>query len=263
MGDYMKDILVSVEGLSKNYIVKKNIFASPSIIRAVDKVSFNICKGEILGLIGESGSGKTTIGSLILRLISSDAGKIIFNGIDITDKTEEYMRGMRKDMQVVFQSTEEILDPKMTIEEIMMEPLSLHGVVDRSQYDNEIKRLLNMVGLSEREKFKFPFQISGGQRQRIGIARAIATRPKFIVCDEPVSALDVSVQGQILNLLIDLKKELSLTYLFISHDLKVIKHICDRIAVMYKGKMVEIGEKNKVINNPDDDYTKGLINSIL
>jgi ABC-type oligopeptide transport system ATPase subunit len=260
----MEDILVSVEGLSKNYIVKKNIFASPSIIKAVDNVSFNIRKGEILGLIGESGSGKTTIGSLILRLISSDAGKIIFEDIDITDKTEEYMRGMRKDMQVVFQSTEEILDPKMTIEEIVAEPLRLHRIVGESQYDSEVKRLLNMVGLSEREKYKFPFQISGGQRQRIGIARAIATRPKFIVCDEPVSALDVSVQGQILNLLIDLKEELNLTYLFISHDLKVIKHICDRIAVMYKGKIVEIGEKSKVINNPDDNYyTKVLINSVL
>jgi ABC-type oligopeptide transport system ATPase subunit len=259
----MRDILINVQGLSKSYIIKKGLFSPKHVVKAVDNVSFHINKGEILGLIGESGSGKTTTGSLILRLIDSDSGKILFEELDITGKTEEHMRKIRKDMQVIFQSTEEVFDPKMTIGEILVEPLRIHNIIDASEYDNEVKRLLNLVGLSEREKSKFPFQLSGGQRQRVGIARAISTRPKFIVCDEPVSALDVSVQGQILNLLIDLKKELNLTYLFISHDLKVVSHLCDRIAVMYKGRIVEVGEKDQIINNPKDEYTKALISSIL
>jgi ABC-type oligopeptide transport system ATPase subunit len=259
----MRDILIDVQGLSKSYIIKKGLFSPKYVVKAVDNVSFHINKGEILGLIGESGSGKTTTGSLILRLIDGDSGKILFEDVDITDKTEKYMRKVRKDMQVIFQSTEEVFDPKMTIEEILAEPLRVHDIIDVSEYDNEVKRLLNLVGLSEREKSKFPFQLSGGQRQRVGIARAISTRPKFIVCDEPVSALDVSVQGQILNLLINLKKELNLTYLFISHDLKVVSHLCDRIAVMYKGRIVEVGDKDQIINNPENEYTKALISSIL
>lgn len=259
----MNEVLVKVENISKQYTIKKNMFSPKHIIKAVDDISFSIRKGEILGLIGESGSGKTTTGSLVLRLLNSDGGKIIFDGVDISHKDETYMRNIRKNLQVVFQSSEEVLDPKMTIEEIILEPLRLHKIVAPAEYENEVNKLLNMVGLSEREKKKFPHQLSGGQRQRVCIARAISTRPKFVVCDEPVSALDVSVQGQILNLLLKLKKEMNLTYLFISHDLKVIKHICDRIAVMYKGRIVEIGDKNQIINNPKAEYTKELINSIL
>ena len=259
----MEGILLNVDNISKYYIVRKGEFSPKTIIKAVDKVSFSIRKGETLGLIGESGSGKTTIGSLILNLIKSDSGSIFFRDINITSLNEREMRKLRKDMQIIFQHTQDNLDPKMTIEELLIEPLKIHDIVKYDEFGNEVKRLLNMVGLQEKEKYKFPYQLSGGQKQRVGIARAIATRPKFIVCDEPVSALDVSVQGQILNLLVDLKKEMNLTYLFISHDLKVIKHMSDRIAVMYKGKIVEISEKNKIISEPKEEYTKKLIGAII
>jgi len=257
------DDLLKVENLSKHFIIKKSIFSPKIVIKAVDDIEFTVRKGETLGLIGESGSGKTTTGNLIIRLLRSDKGKVSYNGIDITTIDEKEMRPLRKDIQIIFQHTNGALDPKMTVEELIMEPLKLHKIVSEASINHEVTRLLEMVGLSNSDRLKFPTQMSGGQRQRVGIARAIASRPRFIVCDEPVSALDVSVQGQILNLLMDLKRELDLTYLFISHDLKVIKHICDRIAVMYKGKIVEIGDKNEIINNPKDAYTKQLIDSML
>lgn len=259
----MEDILLRVQNLSKHFIVKKSLFSPKTIIKAVDDVSFDIMKGETLGLIGESGCGKTTTTALVLKLEKLDSGRIIYDGEDITDLNYRDMRGYRKDMQIIFQHSQGSLDPKMTIEELLVEPLQLHSIVPFAKYNDEIKRLLNLVGISEKERHKFPDQISGGQRQRVGIARAIATRPRFIVCDEPVSALDISVQGQILNLLLDLKEELNLTYLFISHDLKVVKHICDRIAVMYKGKLVELGTKDEVLNSPKDEYTRHLIESVL
>ncbi|MBL4931389.1 ATP-binding cassette domain-containing protein [Clostridium paridis] len=257
-----KNIII-VENLSKHYIVKKNILSKKNLIKAVDNVSFEIKEGEALGLIGESGCGKSTTASLILNLIKADEGKIIYKNMDLTKINDDVMRGLRKDLQIIFQASQGTLDPLMTIDELLKVPLKLHKIVDNSELDCEVTRLLNLVELSESDKYKYPYQMSGGQRQRIGIARAIATKPSFIICDEPVSALDVSIQGQILNLLETLREELKLTYLFISHDLKVVKHLCDRIAVMNKGKIVEIGETRKILENPKEEYTKKLISSQL
>ncbi|SKC50418.1 ATP-binding cassette domain-containing protein [Maledivibacter halophilus] len=259
----MAEAILKVKNLSKHFVIRKSFLSSKTIIKAVDNISFEVKKGEILGLIGESGSGKTTTGNLILKLLKNDNGSLFFNNINITDMEEKQMRSLRKEIQIIFQHTHGTLDPKMTIGELLLEPLKIHRIVSDCEYDNEVGRLLEMVGLSKSNKEKFPHQLSGGQRQRVGIARAIATRPKFIVCDEPVSALDVSVQGQILNLLLELKKSLDLTYLFISHDLKVIKYICNRIAVMYKGQIVEIGDRDEVLNNPQNEYTQNLIESII
>jgi len=256
-------MLVEIAGLSKHFVLKQSLLASKTILKAVDEVCFSIYQGETLGLIGESGSGKTTLGNLILRLIESDQGKITFDGLDITSLPQSSLRALRKDIQVIFQHSQETLDTKMTILELLIEPLRLHHIVAPHEFDQEVKKLLEMVGLGEGEKNKFPFQLSGGQKQRVGIARAVASRPRFVVCDEPVSALDVSIQGQILNLLLDLKKELRLTYLFISHDLKVVKYLCDRIAVMHNGKIVEIGVTEQIISAPKDPYTRELVNSLL
>ncbi|MDD7795147.1 ATP-binding cassette domain-containing protein [Clostridium sp. 'White wine YQ'] len=255
--------LITIKNLSKHYIVKKNIFAKKNLIKAVNDVSFEIKEGESLGLIGESGCGKSTTASLILNLIKADEGKIIYKNMDLTKINDDVMRGLRKELQIIFQASQGTLDPLMTIDELLKVPLRLHKIVDNSGLDSEVIRLLNLVELSESDKYKYPHQMSGGQRQRIGIARAIATRPSFIICDEPVSALDVSIQGQILNLLENLRKELKLTYLFISHDLKVVKHLCDRIAVMNSGKIVEIGQTMKILDKPKEEYTKKLISSQL
>jgi peptide/nickel transport system ATP-binding protein/oligopeptide transport system ATP-binding protein len=252
-----------VENLSKHYIIKKNIFSEKMAIEAARNISFEVGENESLGLIGESGSGKSTIANLVLKLIEPSKGKIELFGIDITDLKEEDMRKHRKDIQIIFQYTESVLDPQMTIDELLKEPLIIHNIVSPSQLDEEVERLLRLVGLTFSERFKLPGQLSGGQIQRVIIARAIATRPRLIICDEPVSALDVSVQGQILNLLTDLKKELKLSYLFISHDLKVVKHMCDRIAVMYQGEIVETGNTDYILNNPQHQYTSKLIDSIL
>ncbi|MBZ9688211.1 ATP-binding cassette domain-containing protein [Clostridium estertheticum] len=188
---------------------------------------------------------------------------MFYKDIELTAINDNDMRSMRKELQIIFQHSQGALDPKMTVEELLTEPLKLHHIVKSSDMDKEVSRLLRLVELSESDKLKFLFQLSGGQRQRIGIARAISIRPSFIICDEPVSALDVSVQGQILNLLDNLKDELNLTYLFIAHDLKVVKHICDRIAVMYKGKIVESGHTKQLLNEPSHEYTKKLVSSVL
>jgi peptide/nickel transport system ATP-binding protein/oligopeptide transport system ATP-binding protein len=258
-----KQPLITVQNISKHYVVSKNIFSPKTIIKAVDDVSFTISKGESLGLIGESGSGKTTVASLVLNLIKADKGKILYKNTDLTSLNEEEMRTMRKELQIIFQHSQGTLDPKMTVEELLTEPLLLHKIVKSHETSKEVSRLLNLVGLSESDKSKFPYQMSGGQLQRVGIARAISTKPLFIICDEPVSALDVSIQGQILNLLKDLQKELDLTYLFISHNLKVVKHICDRVAVMYKGKLVEINDTRDILEEPSEEYTKQLVESML
>ena len=233
------------------------------LIEAVKDVSFYIGENESFGLIGESGSGKSTIANLVMRLIEPSFGRIQLFGKDVTGLEEKEMRKLRKDLQIIFQYTESVLDPQMTIDELIKEPLIVHGIVKPRDLEDETERLLRLVGLPVTERWKLPGQLSGGQNQRVVIARAIASKPRLIVCDEPVSALDVSVQGQILNLLSDLRRELGLSYLFISHDLKVVKHMCDRIAVMYKGELVETGSAEKILNSPEHSYTKKLIESML
>lgn len=255
--------LISVQNISKHYVIKKDIFSKKVIIKAADNVSFDINKGESLGLIGESGCGKTTIASIILNLLRADSGKVYYKDIVLSELEDDMMRNLRKELQIIFQHSQGALDPKMTVSELLKEPLIIHNIVKSSDSDKEVSRLLDLVELSESDKYKYPYQMSGGQRQRIGIARAISVRPSFIICDEPVSALDVSVQGQILNLLSNLKKEFNLTYLFISHDLKVVKHICSRIEVMYKGRIIESGDTASILNSPKEDYTIKLVNSEL
>lgn len=255
--------ILKVENLSKHYIVRKGIFSNMQMIEAAKNISFEVQENESLGLIGESGSGKSTIANMILRLIEPSEGRIELCSVDITSLKEKEMRKHRKDIQIIFQYTEAVLDPQMTIDELIMEPLIIHNIIETNQLGLEVDRLLHLVGLSTEERWKLPGQLSGGQNQRVIIARAIATKAKLIVCDEPVSALDVSVQGQILNLLLQLKRELNLSYLFISHDLKVIRHMCDRIAVMYNGEIVEIGNTEDILKSPKHHYTHKLIEAIL
>ena len=260
---FMDEMALEVSKLSKHFTVRKSVFSKIHVIHAVKKISFQLARGESLGLIGESGSGKTTIANMLAKLINSSEGTIKLFGKDITHLSDEDMRHHRKDIQIIFQYTHAVLDPKMTVEELISEPLRIYNIVEAKDMDSEIDRLLEIVGLSKTERKKFPSQLSGGQNQRIIIARAVATQAKVIVCDEPVSALDVSVQGQILNLLLKLKKELNLTYIFISHDLNVVKHMCNRIAVVYQGRVVEIGETKEIMQNPKNDYTKKLLKATL
>jgi len=259
----MKQCLLKVNNIYKHYIVTGNRLTKSKRIDAVNGVTFDIFENESLGLIGESGCGKTTISNLVLKLIEPNQGQVLLFGNDINSMTENQMRHLRKDIQIVFQHSNNALDPMMTMGELIAEPLKIHKIVEDNKIDEEVDRLLNLVGLPINEKWKYPHQLSGGQNQRIIIARAIATRPKIIVCDEPVSALDVSVQGQILNLLVTLKEELNLTYLFISHDINVVRYMCERIAVMYNGEIVERGNTNQVINHPKHGHTKNLLESIL
>lgn len=255
--------ILKVSKLSKHFVIRKSLFSPIKIIDAVKEISFEIKVNESLGLIGESGSGKTTTANLVLKLLQPTSGEIRLFDKDIVSMEDSQMRHLRKDIQIIFQHSFSALDPKMTIDEILQEPLLIHNIVSIDNINVEVNRLLEMVGLSPTEKDKFPHQLSGGQNQRVIIARAIATKPKIIVCDEPVSALDVSVQGQILNLLLDLKKELNLTYLFITHDLRVVRRMCERIAVMHEGEIIEIGKSVDVLNNPKHKYTKRLIESEL
>jgi peptide/nickel transport system ATP-binding protein/oligopeptide transport system ATP-binding protein len=259
----MSEIALEVKNLSKHFTVRKSVFSKIHVIHAVKQINFKVETGESLGLIGESGSGKTTIANMLVKLLDSSEGRIELFGHDITHLSDEDMRHHRKDIQIIFQYTHAVLDPKMTVEELILEPLKIHRVVKVDDMNLEVDRLLEIVGLSKTERKKFPSQLSGGQNQRIIIARAIATRAKVMICDEPVSALDVSVQGQILNLLLKLKKELNLTYVFITHDLNVVKHMCNRIAVMYQGQVVEIGGTKEMMMNPKNEYTKRLLKATL
>jgi len=253
--------IIEVKDLTKYFTVTSKLGAKTDTVKAVNGVSFDVLESETLGLVGESGCGKSTTGRLILRLIKPTSGDIFLDGKNINLISDKELRKIRKDIQVVFQNPYSALDPKMTISDILSEPLSIHKIVHKYQYDNEVKRLLHLVGLSEKDMKKFPHEFSGGQRQRIGIARAIATRPKFIICDEPVSALDVSVQSQILNLLTELQSELKVSYLFIAHGLNVIRHMSNKVGVMYLGKIVEIGDVEDIYNNPIHPYTKILLSS--
>jgi oligopeptide transport system ATP-binding protein len=231
-------------------------------IKAVDKVSFGINSGETLGLVGESGCGKTTLGRCILRLYDLTAGKIYFNGEDTTLVEGERLRRIRRDMQLIFQDPYASLDPRMSVGDIIGEPILVHNLVKGKEYKEQAKEMMKLVELDSNMSDRYPHEFSGGQRQRIGIARALATRPKFIVCDEPVSALDVSIQAQIIRLLTRLKEELRLTYLFIAHDLSVVRYISDRVAVMYLGKIVEITHSAELYAKPLHPYTQALLSAV-
>ncbi|WLD94403.1 ABC transporter ATP-binding protein [Alkalihalobacillus sp. AL-G] len=255
--------LLELKEVKTYFPIKKGLFSkSTNYVKAVDGVDLTVHAGETLGIVGESGCGKSTLGKTLLRLVDPIDGEIIFNGKNITQLNKNQMRPIRQDMQIIFQDPYASLSPRMTIGEIIEEPMIIHRLHNSKERKHRVNDLLEIVGLSKFQQDRYPHEFSGGQRQRIGIARALAINPKLIVADEAVSALDVSIQSQILNLLIDLQKEFNLTYLFISHDLSVVKHISDRVAVMYLGKIVEITEKDKVFNNPLHPYTKSLLSAI-
>ncbi len=254
--------MIEVINLTKQFLIKDKIFGvNKVVVHAVNGVNCKIEKGETLGLVGESGSGKSTIGRLILRLLEPNEGKIILEGRDISTISNKEFRKLRKNLQIVFQNPYSALDYKMTIEDILIQPLQIHNIVKPLEYKKEVLRLLEMVGLSAQDANKLPHEFSGGQRQRIAIAKALATRPKFVVCDESVSALDVSVQSQILNLIMDLQEEFGLSYLFISHDLSVIRHVSNKVAVMYLGKIVEKGSVDDIFDSPKHPYTEALMSA--
>lgn len=255
--------LVEVRNLKKYFPITGGILSRVvANVKAVDGVSFTIKKGETLGLVGESGCGKTTTGRALLRLIEPTAGEVYFEGKNILKMGKEELRRQRREMQIIFQDPYASLNPRMTVGDIIGEPLEIHGVARGSAKEKRVRELLEVVGLTGFHARRYPHEFSGGQRQRIGIARALALNPKLIVCDEPVSALDVSIQSQIINLLEDLQKEFSLTYVFISHALNVVKHISDRVGVMYLGKLVELADKDELYRSPKHPYSEALLSAI-
>ncbi|MCK4260384.1 MAG: dipeptide ABC transporter ATP-binding protein [Halanaerobiales bacterium] len=259
----MKKIL-EVKNLKKHFPIKGGLFGRQiAAVKAVDGLDFYIKSGETLGMVGESGCGKSTTGRLILRLIEPSEGEVKFEGKDVLNLGKNEMREMRKDMQIIFQDPYASLNPRMTVGNIIAEALEIHKLAkSNKEKESRVKELLEQVGLTGAHARRYPHEFSGGQRQRIGIARALAVKPKLIICDEPVSALDVSIQAQVINLMQDLQKDLGLTYLFIAHDLSVVKHISDRVAVMYLGKIVELAEKNELYANPKHPYTQALLSAI-
>ncbi len=258
------DTLLNVKNLQKYFPIQKGFLRKTvGWVKAVDHISFDIKKGETLGLVGESGCGKTTTGRCILQLESPTGGEVDFylHGVK-TPVNKKSIQTLKKDMQIIFQDPYSSLNPRLTIEKIIAEPLITHGINSKSEIRDRVAELLTSVGLSSAHMKRFPHEFSGGQRQRVGIARALALHPKLIVCDEPVSALDVSIQAQVINLLEDLQAEFGLTYLFISHDLSVVNHICDRVAVMYLGNIVELAEVDELFANPRHPYTEALFSAI-
>ena len=254
--------LLEVRHLVKEFSRSRGLFASPSVVRAVDDVSFTIEEGETFGLVGESGSGKTTTGRCILRLIEPTSGEVRFRDEDVLGFSKSRLRQARRDMQIVFQDPYSSLNPRMRVGDIVEEPLIIHRIGTKAERRARVAELFDLVGLDPSQLARYPHQFSGGQRQRIGLARALALNPSLVIADEPVSALDVSVQAQVINLLMDLQERLKLTYLFIAHDLRLVRHICSRVAVMYLGKIVEMGATDALFAAPAHPYTRALLSAI-
>jgi ABC-type oligopeptide transport system ATPase subunit len=261
--DSPNSTILQIDGLKKYFPIRRGFFQKiTGWVRAVEDVSFTIEKSKTLGLVGESGCGKTTVARLILKLLDADAGKIIFNGLDITKFNEKEMKPLRKEIQIIFQDPYGSLNPRMTIGQSIAEGLKIAGFHKSSEQQQRLENLLKMVGMSPTSIDRFPHEFSGGQRQRIGIARALSVEPALIICDEPVSALDVSIQAQIINLLKDLQQQLGLSYLFISHDLNVVGYICDMVAVMYRGHIMEYSPADELFDHPIHPYTHLLLSAV-
>ena len=256
--------ILEVKHLKKYFPLKKGKFKEGDpCVKAVDDITFDLYEGETLGLVGESGCGKSTLGRTIIRLYEPTSGEVIFEGEDVAKKSRKEMRALREEMQFIFQDPYSSLNPRMTVFNILAEPLIAHGKFKRGpELDAYVKNLMDRCGLPSYYCYRYPHQFSGGQRQRIGIARSLALDPSFIICDEPVSALDVSIQSQIINLMKDMQEEKNISYIFISHDLSVVKHISDRVGVMYLGSMMELADKNEIYSNPQHPYTRALIGAI-
>ena len=263
MSSEANPVLLKVEGLTKHFPITKGIFRRQvGAVKAVDGISFDIFKGETLGLVGESGCGKSTAGRVILQLYPATAGKVTFKGRDLITLSKEELRKQRPQMQMIFQDPQDSLNPRMTVGSIISEPLVEHGKFKGKERHERVEQLLESVGMNREFANRYPHEFSGGQRQRIGIARALALSPEFIICDEPIAALDVSIQAQVVNLLEDLQEEYGLTYLFISHDLSMIRHIADRVAVMYLGRIVELADSESLYSNPLHPYTQALLSAV-
>lgn len=256
--------ILEVKNLKKYFPLKKGKYKEGDpCVKAVDDITFDLYEGETLGLVGESGCGKSTLGRTIIRLYEPTSGEVIFEGEDVAKKSRKEMRALREEMQFIFQDPYSSLNPRMTVFNILAEPLIAHGKFKRGpELDAYVKALMDRCGLPSYYCYRYPHQFSGGQRQRIGIARSLALDPSFIICDEPVSALDVSIQSQIINLMKDMQEEKNISYIFISHDLSVVKHISDRVGVMYLGSMMELADKNEIYSNPQHPYTRALIGAI-
>lgn len=256
--------LLEINSLNMGYKVDADdFFHKRKFVQVLNNISLNIEKGEVLGLVGESGCGKSTLGKCIMALEPINSGEILFEGKNISKFNKKELKNYRKDVQLIFQNPYSSLNPRMSIYETLKEPLEIHDICPKKEFNERIEDMLNMVGLKPTDKIKFPHEFSGGQRQRIAIARALITSPKFIVADEPVSALDVSIQAQIINLMSDLKEKLNLTMLFISHDLNIVKYLSDRIIIMQHGEIAEQGYSNDIFTNPQNEYTKTLLNAVL